>query len=252
MPTNTQPTTPPTAGPAPAITPDSLLGDLVTTDVRRAKVMEGLGLDYCCGGQQTLGDASQAAGLDLEAVTQALTLADAEPGTAPTPATPSDLATLGHEIIDTHHAYLWEEMPRLKGLVDKIVQVHGANHAELAEVQRIYTEAIDELDGHLAREERFVFPAINRMERTQAPVQAQGRPLQELLDELAAEHDVVGDMFARMGELTGGYETPADGCPTYHATLSGLQAMEHDLHMHIHKENNILFPRAAEMARQLA
>lgn len=250
MPTNAQSTTSQAAGPA-AVAPDALLGDLVTADVRRAKVMEDFGLDYCCGGQQTLSDAALAADLDLDTVTKALSLADAEPGTVPSAAASSDLATLGHEIIDVHHAYLWEEMPRLQGLVDKIAQVHGDNHPELHEVQRIYTEAVAELDTHLTREERFVFPAISRMERTQAAVEVQGRPLTDLLDELIAEHDVVGDMFHRMNELTDGFRVPADGCPTYRTSLAGLEAMEHDLHMHVHKENNILFPRAAEMAGAL-
>jgi regulator of cell morphogenesis and NO signaling len=54
-----------------------------------------------------------------------------------------------------------------------------------------------------------------------------------------------------MRRLTGDYAAPADACATYHALLNGLQALEADLHVHIHLENNILFPRAAELEAKL-
>lgn len=235
------------------IDPTRTLADLVNDDLRRAHVLEDFGLDFCCGGARTLTAAADEAGVELSAVTQALQACDAQAGAAPadTVAAPGDLAGFGHAIIDEHHFYLWENMPRVGAHVDKIARVHGENHPELHEVKDLYHRMVADLEEHLTREERFVFPAIARMERTQASVTAQGRDLADLLGELIDEHDVVGDLLTRINQLTDGYQVPEDGCPTYRAALSGLQEMERDIHLHVHKENNVLFPRAQEFAAQL-
>lgn len=226
----------------------SSLGDLVTADPRRARVLESYGLDYCCGGQQSLADAAAAAGLDAAGVAAALDLpGEAEPMAART----SDLASLAHDIIDTHHAYLWEEMPRLQALVAKVHGVHGQGHPELTEVRSNYERLIAELEDHLTREERAVFPAISRLERTQAPVDVRGVALADAMQELIDEHDVAGELLAEINRLTDGFAVPEDGCASYRMMLAGLQEMQDDLHLHVHKENNILFPQVLELDRSL-
>lgn len=225
------------------------LGDLVTADPRRSRVFEKYGIDYCCNGGRSLADATTEAGLDLAEVSAALDLPDAPP---PAQWQHLENAALAHEIVDTHHAYLWDEMPHLLGLVEKVHQVHGGGHPELEQVRAAYTSAVEEIEPHLTREERVVFPAISRLERTRAPVQLRDGTLRDLLAELVAEHDVVGDLFKQIRALTNGYAVPEDACPTYELMLTGLQAMERDLHEHIHKENNILFPRVIDLEEALA
>jgi regulator of cell morphogenesis and NO signaling len=66
------------------------------------------------------------------------------------------------------------------------------------------------------------------------------------------EHDQAGRALEMMRDLTGGYEPPDDACNTYRAALDGLAELERDLHLHIHKENNVLFPRAARAEAQSA
>src|SRR5690606_28583648 len=119
------------------------------------------------------------------------------------------------------------------------------------EVRTTYLCAVEEIEPHLTREERVVFPAISRLERTQAPVHLRDGSLSGLLADLVAEHDVVGDLFKRIRSLTDGYAVPDDACASYRAMLTGLQEMELDLHEHIHKENNILFPRVIELEQHL-
>lgn len=222
------------------------LGDLAIEDPRRTKVFADFGLDYCCHGHVSLAQAVTESELDIETVRAALTI----PGPAPSDeARDRAQSALAHDIVDTHHAYMWEEMPRLKELVDKVARVHGATHPELTEVQATYTAAITALDPHMTMEERVVFPAISRMEKTQAPVAAGpfAAPIQQLRD----EHEVVGQLFAQMRTLTNGYEVPADACTSYRLMLDGLAHMERDLHEHIHKENNILFPRVLELEKEV-
>lgn len=227
------------------------LADLVSEDNRRSGVLEQLGLDYCCNGGRALDDAVVAAGLDLAAVTDALQLPEAAPAATAAAAGPSDLSAQAHLIVDTHHAYLWEEMPRLHALADKVTGVHGDRHPELARVRELYLATEADLDPHLTREERVVFPAITRLERTGAAVTTAQGPVEDLVATLVAEHDVVGDLFKELRAVTGGYRTPEDGCGSYRALYDGLARMEADLHLHIHKENNVLFPATLQRIAQL-
>ena len=225
------------------------LSELVTADPRRARVLERFALDYCCHWQRLLSDAVAEAGLDVAEVSAALDLAGAVPAASAAAASTGN-AALAHEIVDIHHAYLWAEMPRMLALVDKVVTVHGGRHPELAQVQTAFTQVVADLDPHMAREERVVFPAISRMEKTQLP--AASGPIAESIAALRAEHDVVGDLFKQIRSTTGDYTVPDDACNSYRAMLVGLEEMELDLHEHIHKENNILFPHVEELERNLS
>ena len=223
------------------LTATATLGDLVVADARRAAVFDRAGIDYCCHGHRTVAEAACDAELDLEALLRSLDL-PADPaqhaGAGSADLAPRELASVAHDIVDTHHAYLWEEMPRLQALVDKVHRVHGDRHPELAEVRATFTAIVTELDPHMAAEERRVFPLIRRLESGTAV------PTQELREGLAAlrvEHDHVGGLLRHLRSLTRGYAVPADGCGSYRAMLTGLEAMEKDTHAHIHKENNILF-----------
>lgn len=222
------------------------LGDLVTVDPRRARILEGFGLDYCCNGHRPLSEAATAAGLNVAEVATALNL----PG-VPAAQTIQDRtnSALAHDIVDSHHAYMWEEMPRLQALVDKVLTAHGQLHPELVQVHATYSEAIAALDPHMTTEERVVFPAISRMEKSRESSTAESltQPIQQLRD----EHEVVGSLFKQIRALTNGYAVPEGACNSFRAMLTGLEEMELDLHEHIHKENNVLFPRVLELEAEL-
>ncbi len=133
------------------------LGDVVTTLPGSARVLESFGLDYCCGGQRPLADACAEAGVDPEVVVGAL--GAIEPAQLP------DWASMGPaELVDhlesTHHAYLHTELPRLDALAEKVASVHGANHPELMDVLADVRELRDDLEPHLMKEERILFPLI--------------------------------------------------------------------------------------------
>ncbi len=232
-----------------AIDTTSTLGDLVIEDPRRARIFERYGMDYCCNGGRALDSATQEAGLDLDEVAAALDLPDIPP---PAQWQHLENAALAHDIVDTHHAYLWEQMPEVELLVNRVTGVHGDRHPELHRVQEAYNEAVADLEPHLTREERQLFPAISKLEKAQAPVAFSFGSLADLIEPMLAEHDAVGDLFKEIRALTNGYAEPEDGCASYKLMLKGLHEMERDLHEHIHKENNILFPRVLEMEKRIA
>jgi regulator of cell morphogenesis and NO signaling len=220
------------------------VGELVAERPSRSRVFEKIGIDYCCGGKITLQEACSRQGLDPEAVAQALSAADSSPE-ATNYATMS-LTELADHIVATHHAYLKLELPRLAQLVDKVVDVHGSKDARLAELQGVYAAFQDEITLHLMKEERILFPMIRSMDDLGASAASHCGGIGNPIRVMEHEHQSAGDALARMRKLTDGYVAPESACNTWRALCSGLAELERDTHDHIHKENNILFPRALE------
>jgi regulator of cell morphogenesis and NO signaling len=157
------------------------------------------------------------------------------------------LADLCDHIERTHHAFLREQLPRLGGWIDRVVAAHADRHPELADVRRAFHELRAELEPHMFKEEHILFPAIRALERAACPLAFPFGSVSNPIGVMEGEHDRAGALLARLREPAHGYQVPDDACGTYRALLDGLRRLEADLHVHIHKENNILFPRAAEL-----
>lgn len=215
------------------------LGELVADAPGRAAVLDRLGLDYCCHGDRTLADACATAGLDPDAVAVDL---DQTGVTAAPDEFPHEPAALAAHIEATHHAYLHAELPALEALADKVAGVHGQRHPELADVRQLVTELRADLEPHLMKEERVLFPAIRALASgvREFPFGTVANPIRMM----RVEHDRAGELLAQLRATTNGYAVPDDGCASYRALYDRLAAVEADTHRHIHLENNVLFPAA--------
>jgi regulator of cell morphogenesis and NO signaling len=163
-----------------------------------------------------------------------------------------DAAQLVDHLEATHHRFLDRELPRVDALLDKIVQVHGGRHAELTEVSRVFGALRADLEPHLVKEESLLFPMVRQLfAADQVPAFHCGS-LTNPISVMLREHDQVGDLLAELHRLTDGYRVPEDGCATYTLCFEGLAAIEADTHLHVHKENNRLFPAVVALEAQLA
>lgn len=224
------------------------VGSLVTERPARSRVFERLGIDYCCGGKVALAQACAARGLLVSDVVEQLHTSDqAGSRSNETDWTAASMTQLIDHIVETHHAWLKEELPRLTGLIEKVVGRHGGRDARLSQVKAVFQALREELEMHLMKEERVLFPAVREMERHNAPPSLGCGFLSGPVSVMEAEHEGAGAALVQLRNLTDQYAPPESACNTYRAMLDGLQALETDLHIHIHKENNILFPRALEM-----
>lgn len=234
---------------ATTIDPRMTLGELVTTRPLLARELERRGLDYCCGGAATLHDACLSQHLDPVVVARELDAiaSDDEPD-AWASMGPTQLV---EHIVATHHRYLWDELPRLAALTDKILGVHGDHHPELIEVHDCFTELRADLEPHMSKEEQGLFPTIRELAASAAAASFHCGTIQNPISVMLEEHERVGELLAQLRALTNGYETPADGCASYQACYEGLAHLEADTHLHVHKENNLLFPAAIELEARL-
>jgi len=221
------------------LTIERSLAEVVSAVPASARVLESSGLDYCCGGRRPLGVACAAAGDEPEVVLDAL--ANIETGPAP------DWASMGPaELVEhfetTHHAYLHTELGRLGALAEKVAGVHGSRHPETVEVRAVYEKLRADLEPHLSKEERVLFPMIRELATSSVAPSFQCGPVSKPISVMMLEHDRAGELLATLRTVTGGYQIPADGCASYRALYEGLAQLEADTHLHVHKENNLLFP----------
>lgn len=222
------------------------------------RLFESLKIDYCCGGNRPLTEACASAGVEVDDVLEMLKVSSQPAaqanGTMNFQSLP--LAELITHILDTHHVFTKQEMARLQLLVQKVISAHGEKHPELHKVASLFTQLCADLDPHMFKEERVLFPYIVALGRAGgengpapfAPFGTVNNPVRMMM----REHDTAGEILRELRTVTSDYTTPADGCISYRTLYEALEAFEKDLHQHIHLENNILFPRAIELEAQLS
>ncbi|MEO8377055.1 MAG: iron-sulfur cluster repair di-iron protein [Candidatus Sumerlaeota bacterium] len=221
------------------------VGELVLENPARAAVFEAHKIDYCCGGKKSLADACARRKVGVETVSEALNRCDAsrEKG-EDLQWTNRRCADLIDHIVTAHHGYLRRELPRLSVLADKVARVHGEHAPDMITLATVVQSLRSELESHIDKEEQILFPFIKGLENGQAsPFPTIGIPISCM----EHEHDDAGEALEKMSVLTNNYEPPTDACNSWRVLYHGLNELEADLHQHIHKENNILFPRALAM-----
>lgn len=226
------------------------VGRIVADRPAAARVLERANIDYCCGGATSLGEAVCKKGggdADLKALLEELSAVRATPPSATERVwAEASLREMIDHIQTTHHAYLREELPRLTTIVEKVRDVHGSKHPELAEVATLYGQLARDLPAHLELEERRLFPAIAALEAGRDP---RSPELLTALVLMESEHETAGAALHRLRELTKDYAVPADACAAYTQMLIGLAGLESDLHTHVHLENNVLAPRVRALTQ---
>ncbi|MBV6474251.1 MAG: Iron-sulfur cluster repair protein YtfE [Saprospiraceae bacterium] len=237
--------------------PEETLGQMAVQDLRKVEVFKKYGLDFCCGGKKTLKEACAEKGLDVVRIEQELQAVDRAPQAQAKPLPYSDwgLDFLADYIVNTHHHYVQKSLPDLRAYADKVATVHGDRHPELTNVQAIVQQVAQELTSHMMKEERVLFPyikslvAVSKGEQTMeaSPFGTVRNPV----NMMEMEHDIVARDLEEIRAVTHNYALPDDACGSYRLLFQMLDEFEQDLHLHVHLENNILFPKAIELEAKL-
>jgi regulator of cell morphogenesis and NO signaling len=234
---------------------DETLGQIAAKDLRKAQIFKKYGLDFCCGGKKTVKQACAEKGLDATKIEQELQQADKVPASRPLPYTDWSLDFLADYIVNTHHSYVIKTLPDLRSYAAKVKKVHGDHHPELIRIHELVEAINAELTSHLVKEEKVLFPYIKALvaanNNTQPLQAAHFGTVQNPINMMEMEHEAVGENLAEIRELSNNYSLPEDACASYSLLYRLLEEFEEDLHLHIHLENNILFPKALEIEKKL-
>ena len=226
-------------------TDETKIGQIVAERPQTARIFDLVGIDYCCGGSTTLGEAADQQKVDRGRLLAALLTVG-----MPTQETEhrnwqqADMGELIDHIVARHHSWLRRELPPLIETTKTVCRVHGDAHPELQEIGEIVDRVNEALLPHLDDEEQRVFPSVRKLSAGTSSDDAAA-----LLDEMRSDHDSLGADLHRIRELTNGFAVPADACAKYREMLSGLLALESDMHTHVHLENNVLLPRALKLLK---
>jgi regulator of cell morphogenesis and NO signaling len=233
----------------------SSIGELVAEDFRKAEVFRKFGLDFCCGGNKSLKEACAEKGIDANKVETALSEVENQPQTNQHDFKNWKLDFLVDYIMNTHHKYVEEAIPMLYEFSAKVANVHGDHHPEVVEIAEYFNAVAEELKMHMHKEENILFPYIKGL----VLAKKQGNPvdpspfgsIENPIRMMESEHVSAGGNFDKIHELSSSFTPPEDACSSYSVLYGKLDEFEKDLHQHIHLENNILFPKAIALEKEL-
>ena len=231
------------------ITETTTIADIASALPTSVRVFQHHGIDFCCGGKKPLGAVCREHGLSFADIASAIEALRDTIDSDTRDWSHEPLGSLVAHIVTAYHNPLREELPRLVTMAAKVARVHGGKAGHLARLEAIVTELSTELLTHMRKEEMVLFPAIDKLARGAAGGLL---PIAAPIAVMEHEHDHAGSLLQELRVITEGYEVPDWGCATLRALYQGLADLEAAMHVHVHLENNVLFPRALVMLRERA
>jgi regulator of cell morphogenesis and NO signaling len=225
------------------ITTDTLVKDIVNELPKTSDVFKKNRIDFCCGGNIPLSQAVTQNNLNMDSLMEELKEVYDQNGSTETNLevwTDSDSNTIIDHVISQYHRVTEEELKALSPYVTKVSRVHGDNHPELLKVNELFYEFKKEMIEHQAKEEAVVFPLIRQLADNRVVNREEAVAM---IVELEKEHDHAGELLRQIRAITSDFELPLDACGTYRLVFKRLEDLEGLTFMHVHLENNILFPR---------
>ena len=232
------------------------VGQIAAKDLRKAEVFKKYGIDFCCGGKKTVKEVCNEKGIDYATVEKELQTTSSGITGANNNFNEWNLDFLADYIINTHHNYIRKYLPELRGYATKVARVHGAHHPELISINQLVEDINEELSDHIATEEKVLFPLVKKIVLAKTNGTAYttegGLTLENLTRDMENEHRNVDNLYQEIHKYSNHFAIPADACASYSLFYKMLEEFENDLHVHIHLENNILFPKAVELEKTLS
>lgn len=235
---------------------DETLGEIAAKDLRKAEIFKKYGLDFCCGGRKTVKEACAEKGLDVTQIEQELQNTDNTSFTSrPLPYNDWSLDFLADYIMNTHHSYVKKSIPDIRNYAAKVAKVHGDNHPELLRINQLAHEVCNEMASHMVKEETVLFPYVKELVAAKNKGNATVKfgsleSIKTPINMMEMEHEAVGSNMEEIRKISNNYQVPEDGCASYSYLFKTLDEFENDLHIHVHLENNILFPKALDLEKK--
>ncbi len=234
---------------------EETVGMAVAKDVRAIEIFRNSGIDFYCGGKRTIKEVCAEKGLDVAAIEQDLIALSQTKTNEVMPYNDWSLDFLCDFIVNTHHSYINRMIPDLKSYGAKVATVHGDHHPELKQIYELITKMSGALTAHMMKEERIVFPYIKLLLTV-------GNDPTKLADSgfdsvrtpvnlMEMEHELITRDAELIRQTAKNYALPEDACASYTLLFKMLEDFERDLQLHVHLENNILFPKAIELEQSI-
>ncbi|MBK5193134.1 MAG: iron-sulfur cluster repair di-iron protein [Flavobacteriaceae bacterium] len=236
------------------ITKEKHIGKIVAEDYRTAQIFKNHKIDFCCQGNRSIEIVCENKSFTSEELIGEIEAMQQKHETSNDyKSWPLDL--LADYIEKKHHRYVEEGFKVLIPYLNKLCKVHGGNHPELFEITKEFKESAVELGSHMEKEENVLFPFIRTLVQAKHENSEIEKPhfgtVENPVEMMMQDHEAEGERFRKIADLSNNYTPPEDACNTYRVSFALLNEFEQDLHLHIHLENNILFPKAIALEKEL-
>ncbi|HQW45680.1 MAG: iron-sulfur cluster repair di-iron protein [Bacteroidetes bacterium] len=226
------------------------IADVVSENIKTADIFKKYGIDFCCGGGISIFKACEKKNIDYDELINELNHVDKH-GMPTHNFNKWGLDFLADYIVNTHHAYVLDAFVLLDAYTNKVSKVHGVHHPPVLEIERFYQSVKAELLQHMHKEEGILFPYIKQLIQIKngndPKINFPFGSIQIPIQLMEKEHQNAGDALRQIATLSNNYTTPEWACNTFKALYAKLDEFEQDLHLHVHLENNILFPKAIDL-----
>ncbi len=231
------------------------VAEIVTENIKTADIFKKNGIDFCCGGNVSVKSICEKKGVDYNQIKEDLSNLTTGREKNQLDFNSWDLDFLSDYIINTHHKFVTESSDIIIQYSDKVANVHGHHYTEVVEINKLFHDIAAELNQHMHKEEMILFPYIKQLSEAKKAGEKMDAPpfgtIQNPINMMEAEHDGAGDIIHKIAELTNNFTPPEDACNTFRALYASLEEFQNDLFQHIHLENNILFPKAIRLEKEI-
>jgi len=233
------------------------ISDIVRNDYRTADVFRKYGINYCCGGNSTLHEACTLKDLNPESIQVELSNATKN---IVIPASLNfdrwNIDFLVDYISNVHHVYIKETVPSVSAALNSFVNSHRKKLSFLGNLQEVFTEFSMLMLEHTREEDEKIFPYIKQICHTHKNKEIYGRlfvktmskPLHQVVQ---SDHKHIAALLAELRKMANNYHYDDKACTTHGVVFQKLKELDADTMQHKHLENNILFPKAIQMEREL-
>jgi len=162
------------------------------------------------------------------------------------------LTQIVENIEHNHHDFLRRLLPDLDKRIDTVAQVHGDTDERLKELRELFAALATDLENHLLHEEDALFPMCREMEAAGSisPTRC-GSAVGGPIACMETEHEQAREVLAKLRELTDNFTVPSHACNLYRSVIDDLKQFDHNMAVHMQKEDKVLFPRALEAQKNL-
>ena len=236
---------------------NSYISDIVTHDYRTAEVFRKYDIDFYCAGKWSLDEACKEKGLNTEEVLKELKHSVKSALTGNNPEFNEwDIDFLADYILNIHHRFLNKALPEAYEYVKRMLEEHSLHYPELKELETILQRMMKEIPPHMKKEEEVIFPYIKQINHAwrhkdsyaSLLIRTLRKPVEEVMQ---AEHESVSKQLQKIREITNKFTLPSHPSSVYRIAFAKLKELDNDLVQHIHLENNILFPKAIALEKEL-
>lgn len=231
---------------------EKTVGEIVAEDYRTAEVFKKNGIDFCCGGKVSLAEICRKKNVPQDKLVSEIQNAQTKQKSSAPDASKWELSFLADYIERIHHTYVKSSMPLIVEFAEKVALVHGQANPEVKEILKLVHAVSDELMPHMGKEEHVLFPLIRNIEKEAKGLMHPDPHIIQVefpISVMEAEHENAGAAMHKMREISNNFTPPDHACNTWRVLYAKLNEFEEDLHLHVHLENNILFPNAIALQK---